>query len=106
MSSVPKGPQNNQHDQEAQEDTNVNEEKVYETTYDVIDEVERNEGERETTGGEESSIYMSLKDNKEPANVYQVLQPPGTNDDHCLTMEGDHSMEYQNLVFSVNLSGD
>ncbi|XP_028410547.1 uncharacterized protein LOC114533244 [Dendronephthya gigantea] len=60
--------------------TPINDERVYETTDDVIEEIERNDGVRGTDKGEDSSDYMSLKENKEPANVYQALQP-STSDD-------------------------
>ncbi|XP_028402590.1 receptor-type tyrosine-protein phosphatase delta-like isoform X2 [Dendronephthya gigantea] len=81
-------------------DTPINDEGVYETTDDVIDEIERNEGVRGADKGQESSDYMSLKDNKEPANVYQALQP-STSDDvrYHISKEGGQSMECQNPSF-------
>ena len=48
---------------------------------------------------------MSLKDNKEPANVYQALQPSGNNAEGNTKGNGQ-SVEYQNPVFNANLSGD
>ncbi|CAB4007475.1 uncharacterized protein LOC110250238 [Paramuricea clavata] len=45
----------------------------------VIECIAQNEVESkpETSAGQESSTYMSLKDNRESGNFYQPLQPPG-----------------------------
>ncbi|XP_028399361.1 uncharacterized protein LOC114522811 [Dendronephthya gigantea] len=85
-----------------------NDETVYETPDDVIEEIERNEGARSrgTEKGQESSNYMSLQDKKEPANVYQALQPSVTNDNQRHTKEGGQSVEYQNPAFNADFSGE
>ncbi|XP_028402588.1 receptor-type tyrosine-protein phosphatase F-like [Dendronephthya gigantea] len=76
---------------------------VYETPDDVIEEIERNEGVRGTDKGQESSDYMSLKDKREPTNVYQALQPDSTNDGQSHSkMGGQNPVEYQNPVFSAD----
>lgn len=49
--------------------------------HETPDAIERNDGIQETAREQESSDYMSLKDNmKEPADVNQALQPPETNE--------------------------
>ena len=52
---------------------------AYETTDYVIEKIEPNESLRGTVTERESSEYMSLIENKEPENVYQKSQFPGTN---------------------------
>ncbi|XP_028402427.1 uncharacterized protein LOC114525363 [Dendronephthya gigantea] len=76
---------------------------VYETPDDVIEKIERNEGACGMAKGHESSDYMSLKDKREPTNVYQALQPHGTNDGQSHSkVGGQTSVEYQNPVFSAD----
>ena len=77
---------------------------VYEITDEVIQKIERNEAVRVTATGQESPDYMSLKGNKELANVYEALQSPGSNDDQ--SQGGDQSVEYQNLAFNADFSGE
>ena len=72
-------------------DPNVNDEAVYELPDSVIERIDRNEAEPEISTGQESSTYMSLKDNKEPWNVYQSLQPKKNN---------RNAMEYENPAFT------
>ncbi|XP_028402587.1 phosphatidylinositol phosphatase PTPRQ-like [Dendronephthya gigantea] len=76
---------------------------VYETPDDVIEKIEQTEGARAMAKGQESSDYMSLKDKKEPANVYQAFHPHGTNDGQSHSkVGGQNSVEYQNPVFSAD----
>ena len=65
------------------EDSYINEPGVYELPDNVMERFQRNE-----STGHPSSSYMSLKDSKEPSNVYQSLQNP-----HI------HTEEYQNHAF-------
>ena len=60
-------------DIKASPEDNANE-AVYELPDSVKEVIERNQGGLEISTGQESSTYMSLKDNKEPDNVYQSLQ--------------------------------
>ncbi|XP_028399530.1 uncharacterized protein LOC114522942 [Dendronephthya gigantea] len=104
--SISKDPRKNKsakYDQRTQ-----NDETVYETPDDVIEEIERNEGARSlgTEKEQESLNYMSLQDKKEPANVYQALQPPVTNDNQRHTKKGGQSVEYQNPAFNADFSGE
>ncbi|CAB4036768.1 Hypothetical predicted protein, partial [Paramuricea clavata] len=65
--------------------------------------MEQNEAESkpEIPTGQESSTYMSLKDNRESGNFYQSLQPPGTNAYPPHTKGGDdQAVEYENPAFN------
>ncbi|XP_028399531.1 uncharacterized protein LOC114522943 [Dendronephthya gigantea] len=68
--------------------------------YEIPDEIERNEAPHETDKGLESSDYMPLNDNREPANVYQSLQLPGTNNGQSHPKGSGESMEYENVAFN------
>ena len=55
----------------------VNDSNEYATPYQGIECVDRNDARSKpgySTGELKQSMYMSLKDNKEPENVYQPLQ--------------------------------
>ena len=54
---------------------------------------ETNQTEPEISTGQESSTYMSLKDNKEPENVYQSLQP---------RKDSMTAVEYENPAFAFS----
>ncbi|CAB4005657.1 Down syndrome cell adhesion molecule homolog isoform X2 [Paramuricea clavata] len=87
----------------------MNDAAVYETPDDVIQCIERNEAESkpEISTGQESLAYMSLKDNREPANFYQSLQPPGRSvHPHHTKRSNVQAVEYENPAFSANFSGD
>ena len=74
-------------------DPNVNDEAVYELPDSVVERIDRNEAEPEISTGQESSTDMSLKDNKEPGNVYQSVQPKKDN---------RNAMEYENPAFTFS----
>jgi hypothetical protein len=95
--------------QAAPRNSYVNNDAVYETPDDVIQCMEQNEAESkpEISTGQESSTYMSLKDNRESGNFYQSLQPPGTSAYTQHTKGGgDHAVEYENPAFNVNYTSD
>ena len=54
---------------------------------------EQNQTEPEISTEQESSTYMSLKDNKEPENAYQSLQPGKDN---------IAAVEYENPAFTFS----
>jgi len=54
---------------------------------------ERNQAKPEISTRQTSSTYMSLKDCKEPENVYQSLQPK---------MDNIAAMDYENLAFTCS----
>ena len=54
---------------------------------------ERNQPEAEISTGQKGSTYVSLKDNKEPENVYQSLQPKKDN---------IAAVEYENSAFTFS----
>lgn len=74
------------------EDSYMNDDGVYESPDSVVECIERSRqagSKPEIPTGQESSTYMSLKDNKEPGNVYQSLQPPNIQ-----------TVEYENPAFT------
>ena len=82
-------------------DSYVNDEAVYELPDSVIECIERNQARPEISAGQESSTYMSLKDKREPGNVYQSLKPTSTSADLHQKKEGNiHTMEYENPAFT------
>ncbi|CAB4030717.1 Hypothetical predicted protein [Paramuricea clavata] len=95
----------------AQKGSYVNDDTLYETPDEVLESVERNcTGSRpDNSTGQEPSTYMSLKDNQEPENFYQPLQAPGTGACPDHTKGGDQriqTMQYENLAFKANFSGE
>ncbi len=74
-----------------------NDDTVYETPDDVIEFIARNEAEAkpEISTQEEPSVYTPLKDNKEPENVYQSLQNPGTSSEPHHTEGDDQGAQYE-----------
>ncbi|XP_028399507.1 uncharacterized protein LOC114522923 [Dendronephthya gigantea] len=70
------------------------------TVYEIPDEIEQHEAPYETDKEQESSDYMPLNDNREPANVYQSLQPPGTNNGQRHPEGSGELMEYENAAFN------
>jgi hypothetical protein len=106
VDSLPDPPRSNK---AAPRNSYVNDDAVYETPDDVIQCMERNEAESkpEISTGQESSAYMSLKNNREPANFYQSLQPPGRSvHPHHTKRSNVQAMEYENPAFNANFSGD
>jgi hypothetical protein len=86
----------------------VNDDAAYESPDYAVKSIERNEAESkpEISTDQDSSTYMSLKDNREPENFYQSLQPPGRRPDLRHTKGGDdHAVEYENAAFNANFSG-
>ena len=82
-------------------DSYVNHEAVYELPDSVIECIQRNEARPEISAGQESSTYMSLKEKREPSNVYQSLQPSSTSADSHRKKGGNiHTMEYENPAFT------
>ena len=74
---------------------------MYELPDSVIECIERNQARPEISAEQESSTYMSLKDKREPGNVYQSLQPASTSaDSHQKKGDNIHAMEYENPAFS------
>ena len=67
----------------------MNVEDVYELPDSVIECIERNQTGIESSTGQDSSTYTSLKDSKEPENVYQSLQPASTGADPQQKKEGN-----------------
>ena len=65
-----------------------------EAVYELPDsECETNQAEDEISTEQESSTYMSLKDNREPENAYQSLQP---------RKENMTAVEYENPAFAFS----
>jgi hypothetical protein len=91
----------------APEDSYMNDEALYELPDSVIECIERNQTGPQISTEEESSTYMPLKGNREPRNVYQSLQPPGTSStsaDHSSRKQesNTNAMEYENPAFTVS----
>ena len=86
VDSIPDSPSSNNTTRDVQavpRHSYVNDDAAYESPDYVIKNIERNEAESkpEISTDQDSSTYMSLKDNREPENFYQSLQPPGRRPD-------------------------
>jgi hypothetical protein len=84
----------------------MNDVAVYESPDSVMACIKQNEAKSqpELSTGQESSNYMSLKDNKEPGNVYQSLQPSSSSTDPYHKSGNMTTKEYQNPAFDSNSS--
>ena len=73
----------------AADDLCMDDDGAYESPDCVIKGIGKNEAESQRDSEGEPSSYMSLKDNREPENVYQPLQHPNV-----------HTVEYENPSFT------
>ena len=73
----------------AADDLDMNDDGAYESAEYVVKDIGENEAESQRDSRREPSTYMSLKDNREPENVYQHLQHPNV-----------HTVEYENPTFT------
>ena len=67
----------------------MNDDGAYESADYVVKDIGENEAESQRDSRREPSTYMSLKDNREPENVYQPLQHPNV-----------HTVEHENPAFT------
>jgi hypothetical protein len=107
VNSIPGGTSNNNSVKgvkAAPDDSYMNDDAVYESPDSVIECIEQNQAgsKPEIFTGQESSTYMSLKDNNEPGNFYQPLQPPDTSADPRHKRRDDQTVEYQNPAFTFS----
>jgi hypothetical protein len=84
-------------DSHIKQDSNVNDDIVYESPHDVKEYINNAVQSRPKVSTEQPSVYASLKNNEEPENVYQSLHDVSTaaHPHHAKDKDDKRDAEYE-----------